>query len=349
MEWPLGKQAILMENDGSSKKALSNLVVLDASTFPQLPTDIDPANMDPARGLLVRNVRFESELLEKPVDDNNPSFNLGWLDFEAWTPALVAEVLIHYQCLQHVYAKEPAQRSATLDKMLSCTLRRVKQGDLYLGITELGLPKVMAVIEGMMIVIAAPLLSLADGLQATSVIDVCAGFQQGDVNDMIEAGGFVAVLKQGDVLAVPAGWMIAMDSPEALSTTLSSTCGTKHQLSSTATMDGYPKLIALSESTKPCKTQLQACVEVCMFKLEFVFFYKVFVCRLTGWRSFDETIGPTYLCTGLCVSISASFVFRVTETATCTSRSTSRSWNGHQAGAVGLYVFDVTTLIMSMF
>jgi len=262
MEWPLGKHAILMENDGSINGAFSNLVALDASTFPRLPANIDPTNIDVAKGLLVRNVQFEPELLEKHVDDKNPSFNLGWLDFEAWTPALVADVLIHYQCLHHVYAKEPSQRSATLDKMLSCTLRLVKQGDLYMGITELGLPKIMAVIEGMMIVIAAPLLSLAESLEATTIIDVCGGFQQGDVDTMVQAGGFIAVLKKGDVLAIPAGWMIAVDSIDGATTTLSSTCGTKHQLTSTATMDGYPKMIALSESTKPCKTQLQAGVVV---------------------------------------------------------------------------------------
>ena len=261
MEWPLAKEALIMSNEG--KLEFCSLLRLDSSMFPQLPEGVDPANIDPAKGMLVSNVKFDVGSLEDKMSlltEEKPSLSLGWLDFEEWTSIHAAHVLMHHQCLQYLYAKEPASRSKTLGNMLSCSLRKIKKGGLYLGITELGLPKAIGLMEGILFVAGVPLLNMAKQMDAKAnsktIIDICAEFQQFDVSDITKVGGFIAVLKQGDVLTIPAGCLIATDSLEDMSISLSSTCGTKHQLGSPGFMDSYTPLIDLSQNAIPVKSQL---------------------------------------------------------------------------------------------
>lgn len=262
MEWPLAKEAVTMINEG--KVEFCSLLRLDASMFPELPEAFDPDNIDPTKGMLVNNVKFDTGFLDDKMPrltEETHSVNLGWLDFEEWASIHAAHILVQHQCLQFLYAKEPASRSKTLDTMLSSSLRRTKKGSLYLGITELGLPKVIGLVDGILFVAGVPLLNMAHQKDAKdsskTIIDMCAEFQHFDVNDVTNVGGFIAVMKQGDVLTIPAGWLIATDSLEDVSITLSSTCSTKHQLVSPGFMDSYKQLIDMSQDAAPVKTQLK--------------------------------------------------------------------------------------------
>ena len=73
----------------------------------------------------------------------------------------------------------------------------------------MGLPKVIGLVDGILFVAGVPLLNMAHQKDAKAssktIIDMCAEFQHFDVNDVTNVGGFIAVMKQGDVLTIPAG------------------------------------------------------------------------------------------------------------------------------------------------
>ena len=83
MEWPLAKEAVTMINEG--KVEFCSLLRLDASMLPELPEAFDPDNIDPTKGMLVNNVKFDTGFLDDKMPlltEETHSVNLGWLDLK---------------------------------------------------------------------------------------------------------------------------------------------------------------------------------------------------------------------------------------------------------------------------
>eukprot|EP00434_Breviolum_minutum_P040250 symbB.v1.2.035759.t2/scaffold4892.1/size33355/2 len=160
--------------------------------------------------------------------------NIGWMDWEAWLrddDRAILSLMQEFQCLHHLYLREPAHRAKSLDDVLTAKLRKIQPGnDIYIGISELGFPKIISACQGSLLVVGMPAIKAVEHFESEDLLELVSSMQKASADEVIDNGGCFVCLKRGDVLAVPSFWILAHDALEEDTITLGSVCATKRRL-----------------------------------------------------------------------------------------------------------------------
>ena len=223
-DWPLGK-TILSKNERCS--SCPSLTVIE-SVSEGSHSDL----LDPNTAYLVR--------MDLPFSDENFGntdkvvVNIGWMDWEAWLrddDRAILSLMQEFQCLHHLYLREPAHRAKSLDDVLTAKLRKIQPGnDIYIGISELGFPKIISACQGSLLVVGMPAIKAVEHFESEDLLELVSSMQKASADEVIDNGGRFVCLKRGDVLAVPSFWILAHDALEEDTITLGSVCATKRRL-----------------------------------------------------------------------------------------------------------------------
>ncbi len=223
-DWPLGKSIFSKNESYSSCTSLNVIESVSEGSHSEL--------LSPNTAYLVR--------MDLPFSDENfgntdkAVVDLGWMDWEAWLrddDRAMLSLMQEFQCLHHLYLREPAHRAKSLDDVLTAKLRKIQPGnDIYIGISELGFPKIIAACKGSLLVVGMPAIKAVEHFESEDLLQLVSCMQKASADDIVDNGGCFVCLKKGDVLAVPSFWIVAHDALEENTIVLASVSATKRQL-----------------------------------------------------------------------------------------------------------------------
>ena len=147
--------------------------------------------LDPNTAYLVRmDLPFSDENFGST---NKVVVNIGWMDWEAWLrddDRAILSLMQEFHCLHHLYLREPAHRAKSLDDVLTAKLRKIQPGnDIYIGLTELGFPKIISVCQGSLLVVGMPAIKAVEHFESEDLLELVSSTQKASADEIIDNGG----------------------------------------------------------------------------------------------------------------------------------------------------------------